>query len=60
MTSARTSQPGTSELLDHAHEDNQAYGDAASFGLAHSCEDEVVQQLREMSQHGLDIHHWAN
>ena len=36
--------------FDHAHEDSQAYGYAASFGLAHSCEDEVVQQLRDMNQ----------
>lgn len=37
--------------FDHAGEDSQAYGYAASFGLAPSCEDAVVQQLREMSRH---------
>lgn len=36
--------------FDHAAEDSQAYGYAASFGLGPSCEDEVVQQLREMSR----------
>jgi erythromycin esterase-like protein len=35
--------------FDHAAEDSQAYGYAASFGLAPSCEDEVVQQLRSMN-----------
>lgn len=36
--------------FDHAGEDSQAYGYAASFGLAPSCEDEVVQQLRAMTR----------
>lgn len=36
--------------FDHAHEDSQAYGYAASFGLKPICEDEVVQQLRDMNQ----------
>ncbi|CAN5287773.1 erythromycin esterase family protein [soil metagenome] len=36
--------------FDHAAEDSQAYGYAASFGLAPSCEDAVVQQLREMTR----------
>jgi erythromycin esterase-like protein len=36
--------------FDHAHEDSQAYGYAASFGLSNNCEDEVVQQLREMNR----------
>jgi len=36
--------------FDHAAEDSQAYGYAASFGLGPSCEDEVVQQLREMTR----------
>ncbi len=30
--------------------DGQAYGHAASFGMKPHCEDEVVQQLREMNQ----------
>lgn len=34
--------------FDHVHEDSQAYGYAASFGLARSCEDEVVRQLMEL------------
>lgn len=41
--------------FDHAHEDSQAYGYAASFGLAPSCEDAVVQQLREMTRRAGDI-----
>lgn len=35
--------------FDHAREDSQAYGYAASFGLQAHCEDEVIQQLREMN-----------
>jgi len=35
--------------FDHAREDSRAYGYAASFGLASSCEDEVVQLLRDMN-----------
>jgi len=34
--------------FDHAAQDSQAYGYAASFGLKGSCEDEVVQVLRDM------------
>jgi erythromycin esterase-like protein len=36
--------------FDHHGEDSQAYGYAASFGMKASCEDEVVQQLREMNR----------
>jgi erythromycin esterase-like protein len=36
--------------FDHFGEDSQAYGYAASFGMKSSCEDEVVQQLREMNR----------
>jgi erythromycin esterase-like protein len=36
--------------FDHYGEDSQAYGYAASFGMKASCEDEVVQQLREMNR----------
>ncbi len=36
--------------FDHAKEDSQAYGYSAAFGLARSCEDEVVQQLRDMNE----------
>jgi erythromycin esterase-like protein len=36
--------------FDHFGEDSQAYGYAASFGLKSSCEDEVIQQLREMNR----------
>jgi erythromycin esterase-like protein len=34
--------------FDHAEEDAQAYGHAASFGLSGSCEEEVVQVLLDM------------
>ncbi len=34
--------------FDHVREDSQAYGYAASYGLARSCEDEVVAQLRDL------------
>lgn len=34
--------------FEHFGEDTQAYGYAASHGLAESCEDEVVQQLTEL------------
>lgn len=37
--------------FDHAAEDSQAYGYAASFGIQASCEDEVIQQLRDMNRH---------
>ena len=36
--------------FDHARENSQAYGYGASFGLTPSCEDEAVQQLREMNR----------
>ena len=41
--------------FDHAAEDSQAYGYAASFGLKGSCEDEVVQQLREMNRRAVEV-----
>lgn len=42
--------------FDHADEDSQAYGYGASFALAPSCEDEVVQQLREMNRRAGECH----
>ena len=36
--------------FDHAAQDSQAYGYAASFGLKGSCEDAVVQVLHDMAQ----------
>lgn len=36
--------------FDHARGDSQAYGYGASYGVSPSCEDEVVQQLREMNR----------
>lgn len=41
--------------FDHYGEDSQAYGYAASFGMKSSCEDEVVQQLREMNKRALEL-----
>jgi erythromycin esterase-like protein len=35
--------------FDHIGQDSQAYGYAAAFGMGRSCEDEVVQQLRDMT-----------
>ena len=35
-------------------EDTQAYGYAAEFGLTASCEDQVVQQLRDLQQRRLE------
>ena len=40
--------------FDHAGEDTQAYGFAASFGLGRSCEDEVVAQLVELQRRAAD------
>lgn len=40
--------------FDHHGEDSRAYGYAASFGLKASCEDEVIQQLREMNRRVAD------
>jgi len=37
--------------FDHYGEDEQAYGYAAGFRLSRSCEDEVVQQLRDLQRH---------
>src|SRR5512133_4147544 len=36
--------------FDHAREDSQAYGYGASYGITPSCEDEAVQQLRELNK----------
>ena len=41
--------------FDHAAQDSKAYGYAASLGLAPSCEDGVVQQLREMIRRAGDM-----
>jgi len=41
--------------FDHAREDSQAYGYSAGFGLTASCEDEVVQQLREMNRRAAEV-----
>jgi erythromycin esterase-like protein len=41
--------------FDHFAEDSQAYGHAASFGMKPSCEDEVIQQLREMNRRAADL-----
>ncbi|MBC5783554.1 erythromycin esterase family protein [Ramlibacter sp. USB13] len=41
--------------FDHYGEDSQAYGYAASFGMKSSCEDEVIQQLREMNRRSAEM-----
>jgi erythromycin esterase-like protein len=40
--------------FDHTSDDPQAYGYAANFGLAQSCEEEVIQQLRDLQQRAID------
>ncbi len=40
--------------FQHFGEDTQAYGYAASFGLAESCEDEAVNQLMELQRRTAD------
>ena len=46
---------GRYACFDHFGEDGQAYGQATGFGLAGSCEDEVVGQLREMRRHAVEF-----
>jgi erythromycin esterase-like protein len=41
--------------FDHFAEDSQAYGYAASFGMQASCEDEVIQQLRELNRRAAEL-----
>ena len=41
--------------FDHYGEDSQAYGYAASFGMKASCEDEVIQQLTELTRRAADF-----
>jgi erythromycin esterase-like protein len=41
--------------FDHFGEDSKAYGYAASFGMKSSCEDEAIQQLREMNRRATDF-----
>ncbi len=41
--------------FDHFGEDSQAYGYAASFGMKSTCEDEVIQQLRDMNRRAADF-----
>ena len=45
--------------FDHYGEDSQAYGYAANFGLKAHCEDEVVEQLREMNRRAAAMAHTA-
>jgi erythromycin esterase-like protein len=41
--------------FDQAREDSQAYGYSAGFGLTATCEDEVVQQLRDMNRRAAEV-----
>ena len=41
--------------FEHYGEDTQAYGYAAAFGLARSCEDEVVGQLLEINRRAIEL-----
>jgi erythromycin esterase-like protein len=40
--------------FDHFHEDSQAYGYAASYGLSKACEDEVVKLLADMRSRSVE------
>jgi len=42
--------------FDHFGEDTQAYGYAAAFGLAESCEDEVVKQLIDVNRRASELY----
>jgi len=44
--------------FEHFGEDSQSYGYAASFGVAESCEDQVVNQLLELQRHAADYAQW--
>jgi erythromycin esterase-like protein len=41
--------------FDHARGDSQAYGYGASYGVSPSCEEEVVQQLRELNRRAAQL-----
>ncbi len=41
--------------FDHFGEDSQQYGYAAAYGLARSCEDEVVSQLVEINRRAVEL-----
>src|SRR5688572_1610532 len=41
--------------FDAFGEDTQAYGDAASFGVSPTCEDQAVQQLLDMRRRALEL-----
>ncbi|OUL34861.1 erythromycin esterase [Nostoc sp. T09] len=43
--------------FEHFGEDSQHYGYAASFGLSESCEQEVVNQLRELQRRANEFKH---
>jgi erythromycin esterase-like protein len=43
--------------FDHYGEDEQAYGYAAEFGISPSCEQEVVEQLKELQRRSYEYIH---
>src|SRR5438067_12273915 len=43
--------------FDHFGEDEQAYGYAAGFNISHSCQEEVVQQLRDLQHEAYEYLH---
>ena len=43
--------------FDHFGEDTQAYGYATAYGMAESCEDEVVSQLLELNRRAGELAH---
>ena len=43
--------------FDHFGENEQTYGQAAGFDISQSCQEEVVQQLRELNQRAYEYMH---
>ena len=43
--------------FEHFGDDTQAYGYATAFGIAQSCEDEVVEQLVELNRRATELAH---
>jgi erythromycin esterase-like protein len=41
--------------FDHFGDDAQSYGYAAGLGISQGCEDQAVQQLREMQRHAAEL-----
>src|SRR6266566_1927475 len=44
--------------FDHFGENEQAYGYAAGFDLSQSCQEDVVQQLKDLQRRAYEYMHW--